>query len=151
MANQLTEKEHQKLLAQLQDMETRQVFEIADEIKRAREFGDISENAEYQEAKEAQARLFYEIAQLRQKVTGVEIVKSSRSTKTVGLGSIVELKPSTGKKMTLRVTSVIESEETVVTPESPLGRALMGASVGDTVQVAARVPWKAKILAVKRG
>lgn len=151
MSKQLTEKEHSKLVAQLHDLETRQVAEVADEIRRAREFGDIAENAEYQEAKERQARLFYDIEQLRERITGAEIVKASRSTKVVGLGCQVELKPSSGKKMTLRVTSVIEgSSEGVVTPESPLGKAIMGAQVGDTVDVQVKVPWKAKILAIKR-
>lgn len=151
MARQLTQKEYDTLLAQLNGMETRQVAEIAEEIRRAREFGDIAENAEYHEAKAAQARLFYEIEQLRERVTGAEIVKTSRSTKTVGLGSVVELKPSSGKKMTLRVTSVLDGSADLVTPESPLGKAIMGAKVGDTVNVPARVPWKAKILSIKRG
>jgi transcription elongation factor GreA len=152
MAPQLTKKEFEKLQAQLEDMETRGIAEAAEEIRRAREFGDIAENAEYDEAKTSQARLFRNIEILRERILNADVVNPSKSTKVVGLGSVVEIREVGGKKkMSLKVSSLVDGSAAVVTPESPMGRALLGSKVGDIIEIQARVPWRAKILAVKRG
>lgn len=151
MTEQLTEKEFQRLQAKLEELEGPEMRRAAEEIARARGFGDIAENAEYHAAKDEQARLFERIVELRERLLRAEVVKPSRSRTVVGLGSVVAIQDSNRKKMTLRVGNILDATGDVVTPNSPLGKALIGAKVGDTVEVEARVKWKAKILSVRGG
>ncbi len=151
MPEMLTEDEFKRLEAHLDHLENTKIAEVAEEIKRARGFGDISENAEYDEAKNSQARLFSEIIELRERLLKAEVVKPSKSTKVVGIGSIVDIKEVGGskKELSLKVTSIVEPGESVVTPQSPLGSALLGSKVGDVIEVKARLPWKAKVIAIR--
>jgi transcription elongation factor GreA len=117
-------------------------------IKTARSFGDLSENFEYHAAKNEQGLLERRITILRDRLQRAEIVdeKAAAASSEVSVGSRVSLELEDGETMEVEISSVDG-----VSPESPLGQALLGAKVGDEVLVAApRGEWRAKILSVGR-
>jgi len=114
-------------------------------IKRAREFGDISENFEYHAAKNEQGLLERRIHILKDRLHHAVTVEHE-TNESVGVGSIVELADEGGEAMEVEISAVGG-----VSPDSPLGSALLGAKVGDTVAVQAPSgSWKASVLAIKR-
>ena len=114
--------------------------EVAERIKEAREFGDISENSEYDDAKNAQAMLEAKIAQLEERVRAATVVDPSEiSTDIVGVGSTVHVKDEkTGKsqKFTIVGSAEVNPAESKISNESPIGRAVLGHKRNDTVSVA---------------
>ena len=109
--------------------------EIADRISEARDYGDLSENAEYDAAREEQGVVETRIAEIEEILQNVEIIKASGKDQ-VGLGSTVEL--TTGEKtVTYAVVGPVEADplEGRISNESPIGEALMGKKVGDTVTI----------------
>jgi transcription elongation factor GreA len=113
--------------------------EVAERIKEAREFGDISENAEYDEAKNEQAMLESRIAQLEEKLRSARVIDAKDvSTDVVGVGSIVHVKDEkTGKSQKYTIVGSAEANpaELKLSNESPVGRALMGHKRNDIVSV----------------
>ena len=109
--------------------------EVADKISEARDFGDLSENAEYDAAREEQGLLETRIAEIEDILNNAEIIKSS-GKKTVGLGSRVELKNGS-KTTTYTVVGPVEADPLVgkISNESPIGMALFGKKVGDSVTI----------------
>ena len=128
---QLTAAQREALEAELADMEGPQRKAAVDAIATARAFGDLSENFEYHAAKNEQGLLEARITKLRHKLQHAVTVEHT-STDTVGVGSIVEIEDEQGEKMEIEISSVGG-----VSPDSPLGSALMGAAVGDGVDVPA--------------
>ncbi len=122
---QLTAAQRAALEAELADMEGPQRKAAVDAIATARAFGDLSENFEYHAAKNEQGLLEARITKLRHKLQHAVTVEHT-STDTVGVGSIVEIEDEQGETMEIEISSVGG-----VSPDSPLGNALMGASVGD--------------------
>jgi transcription elongation factor GreA len=114
--------------------------EVAERIKEAREFGDISENSEYDDAKNAQAMLEAKIAQLEERVRAATVVDPAElSSDVVGIGSTVHVKDEkTGKsnKFTIVGSAEANPAESKLSNESPVGRALLGHKRNDTVSVA---------------
>lgn len=110
--------------------------EVADRIRTAREFGDLSENAEYQVARQEQEKNEARIAELEHIIANVEIIKSSKSDSKVRLGSKVTLEGEKGKKE-FQVVGTVEADplEGKVSDESPIGQALLGKAVGDEVEI----------------
>jgi len=108
---------------------------IAERIKQARELGDLSENAEYQTAREEQDRLETRIGELEHVVGNTQIIKKPRSDGHVGLGSLVKLKAVSGKTQEFQVVGTMEADPLngKISDESPIGVALMGKAVGDKV------------------
>jgi len=108
---------------------------VAERIKQARELGDLSENAEYQTAREEQDRLETRINELEHILHNVQIIKKPKATGLVRLGSFVKLKD--GKTLEFQVVGTIEADPTrgKVSDESPIGKALLGKKVGDKVQL----------------
>lgn len=126
-----------KLKSELEYLSTEKRREVAARIKEAREFGDISENAEYDDAKNEQAMLESKIAQLEEKLRGATVIDSRDiATDVVGIGSSVEVDDS-GKRATYTIVGSSEANpaERKLSNESPVGKALVGAKVGDTVSV----------------
>jgi transcription elongation factor GreA len=127
---------HDRLRAELDDLTTRGRVEIARKIEAARELGDLSENGDYQAAKEEQGKMEGRIRQLTAVLRDVEIVEGASSDR-VETGSVVELRYE-GEDDTERylVGSIEERRDDVhvVSPGSPLGAALLGAQPGDTVE-----------------
>ena len=117
--------------------------EIAEKIKVARSYGDLSENSEYDDAKNEQAILEARIATIEATLkVAVIIDEAEMSNETVHVGSQVRLENiSAGKEVTYRITGSNEANprEAKISDESPVGAALLGHSVGDTVEVEAPV------------
>jgi len=141
----LTTPQREALEAELADLEGPARRAIAETIKTAREFGDIAENAEYHAAKNEQALLERRIQILKERL-GNAVTVDHDTDEHVGVGSIVEVADEEGEKLEVEISAVGG-----VAPDSPLGRALMGAGVGDVVNVdAPRGRWKARVLAIRR-
>jgi transcription elongation factor GreA len=109
--------------------------QVADRIKHARELGDLSENAEYQSAREEQDRVESRIAELENVLRTVQIIKKPKASGKVVLGSTVVLKD--GKTITYQVVGTMEADPSSgkISDESPIGKALMGKAVGDKVEL----------------
>lgn len=110
--------------------------EVADAIKTAREFGDLSENAEYQVARQEQEKNEARISELEHIIGNVEIIKSTNGSTKVRLGSKVKL-DGNGKTKEFQVVGTVEADplEGKISDESPIGQALMGKKVGEEVEI----------------
>jgi transcription elongation factor GreA len=127
------------LKAELEQLSTVRRREVASRIKEAREFGDISENAEYDDAKNEQAMLEARIASLEDKLRSATVIDSSElGTDQVGVGSIVHVKDESGKsnKYTIVGSAEANPSEMKLSNESPIGKALIGSKRGEEVVVA---------------
>lgn len=109
----------------------------ADAIKTARELGDLSENAEYQSARQEQERTDGRIDEIEHILANVEVIKTVTGGKQVQLGSTVTLKHKGGKELLLQVVGTIEADPLAkkISDESPIGKALLGKKVGDEVEI----------------
>jgi transcription elongation factor GreA len=143
MANdhELSQAAHDRLSAELQELRTHGRIELADRIERAREHGDLKENAEYHAAKEEKAKMEARIAKIAGILENAVIVEGGGGD-TVRAGSIVVLRyEGDDEDETERylVGSIEERHDDlhVVSPKSPLGEALLGSVAGDTVSYAA--------------
>jgi transcription elongation factor GreA len=136
--NSITAEGLDALRAELEQLETTGRQQIAEQIKTAREWGDLKENAEYHAAKEAQAHLETKIAKLRERVLGAQVVEAAGGD-TVGFGSRVELEDEAGKRVayTLVASPDAAPAEGKLSIESPVAGALIGLSAGDTAAVPA--------------
>lgn len=131
---QITAEGKRELEQELAELKPRR-SEVAEKIAEARDFGDLSENAEYDAAREEQGLLETRIAEIEDILNNADIIKSS-GRKVVGLGSRVELK--TGKKtVTYTVVGPVEADplEGKISNESPIGIALVGKKLGDAVTI----------------
>lgn len=131
---QITEEGKKDLTAELETLKSRR-GDIADKIADARDYGDLSENAEYDAAREEQGLVESRIAEIEDILMNAEIIKSGSKTK-IGLGSVVELK--TGKKsVTYTVVGPVEANplEGKISDESPIGEALFGKKIGDHAKI----------------
>ena len=139
----LTAKQAEALRTELEELEGPRRTEVVAAIKKAREFGDLSENFEYHAAKNEQGLLEARIRTLRARLDHAEIVEDAKGDK-VGIGSVVEVADESGETMSVEVSAVGGSG--TVSPTSPLGSALLGRKIGETVDVQApRGSWKATV------
>ncbi|MCW2964775.1 MAG: transcription elongation factor GreA [Actinomycetia bacterium] len=139
----LTAKQADALREELEHLEGPRRVEVIAAIKTAREFGDLSENFEYHAAKNEQGLLEARIRTLRARLEGAEIVADAGTDK-VGVGSVVDIEGDSGQAMTVEVSAV--GGAGTVSPTSPLGAALIGKKVGETVEVQApKGAWTATI------
>jgi transcription elongation factor greA len=131
---QITESGQRELERELEELKSRR-GEIADKIAAARDFGDLSENAEYDAAREAQGLLETRITEIETILQNASIIQAGSSS-TVTLGSTVELEAN-GKAVVYTVVGPVEADplEGKVSNESPIGQALMGKAVGDMVTI----------------
>jgi transcription elongation factor GreA len=142
VVERLTAKQAQALRDELASLEGPRREEVVAAIKKAREFGDLSENFEYHAAKNEQGLLEARIRTLRARLDGAEIVAAAGSEE-VGVGSVVEVE---GNGRTLNVEISAVGGAGTVSPTSPLGSALLGKRVGDVVEVQApKGAWTATI------
>ncbi len=124
------------LKAELEHLTTTRRREVAERIKEAREFGDISENAEYDDAKNEQAMLEARIAQLEDKLRSATVIDSSDlGTDVVRVGSTVHVKDEEGKSTKYTIVGSAEASpaEMKLSNESPVGKALLGRKRGEEV------------------
>ena len=135
----LTPEGLQKLRDELQLLSTDRRREVAQRIKEAREFGDISENSEYDDAKNEQAMLESRIAQLQEKLRMATVIETKDlSTDVVQIGSVVHVKDEkTGKSARYTIVGSAEAKpaENKLSNESPVGRALLGHRRNEIVSV----------------
>ena len=131
---QITAEGKKELELELEALKSRR-GEVADKISEARDFGDLSENAEYDAAREEQGLLETRIADIEEIVGNADIIKASNKT-TIGLGSSVELKTGS-KKVSYTVVGPVEANplEGRISNESPIGMALYGKKVDDKVTI----------------
>ena len=126
------------LKAELELLSTTRRREVAARIKEAREFGDISENAEYDDAKNEQAMLEARIAQLEEKLRSAQVIDSSSlSNDVVRVGTVVHVKGEDGKSTKYTIVGSAEASPTEMklSNESPVGKALLGRKRGEQVVV----------------
>ena len=151
----LTQEGFDKLEEQLNYLKTEKRTEIAERIKIARGFGDLSENAEYDEAKNAQAENEQAIADLETKIRNAKIIDSKEiDTKTVQVGNLVKLLDLEFDEEVLYTivgSTEVNLAENKISNESPMGKALIGRKKGEIIEVDAPAGIiKFKILAIKK-
>ena len=132
----LTKKGIEELKVELDELLKRRA-PIAERIKTAREFGDLSENAEYSSARQEQERVESRIAEIEHILQNVEVIKKPRGDNKVQLGSSVKLKGQGGSAKEFQVVGTVEADPLngKISDESPIGKALLGKIVGDKVQI----------------
>lgn len=132
-AYQITEAGRKELEQELEELKGRR-GDIADKIAEARDYGDLSENAEYDSAREEQGLVETRIAEIEDILMNAEIIKARKSNK-VQIGSTVELK--NGKTVKYTIVGPVEADPIngKISDESPLGVALMGKAVGDKATI----------------
>ncbi|MCR5846243.1 MAG: transcription elongation factor GreA [bacterium] len=139
MANEvvLTSEGRDKLLEELHYLETEKRAEIGERIRVAREFGDISENSEYDDAKNEQAQMESRIAEINQILANAQIISTPRSSSKVSVGLNVEVLINGVEEKTLSIVGAAEANslEGKISNESPVGSALIGKKKGDEVEV----------------
>lgn len=135
----ITREGYDRLRAELQRLEQKERPKVIQAISEAREHGDISENAEYEAAKEKQAMLEGKINDLHHKLSQCEIVEVAQgSDERVTFGSTVELEDlDTGEEVQYRLVGPYEADlaQGTISVTSPIGRALIGKETGDDVKV----------------
>ncbi len=150
----LTPEGYKKLKEEISYLSTEKRREVAERIKTAREFGDIAENAEYDDAKNEQALLEHRIAQLEERLLNARVItKKEISKDAVSIGSRVKLRDVDAKEtIEYRIVGSAEANpsENKLSNESPVGKAIIGRKKGETVEVAApRGTLKFKIMDIQ--
>lgn len=135
----LTEEGYNKLKVEIEHLQTIKVREVAERIKEAREFGDISENSEYDDAKNEQAQVAARIIMLEQQLRNARVVAPENvSTESVSIGARVTVKDlATKKNNEYAVVGSAEADPRAhrLSSESPLGKALLGKKKGEKLLV----------------
>lgn len=142
----LTRAQLEKLESELARLEGPERAAMVEAIARAREYGDLSENFEYHAAKNEQGLLERRITRLRDRIENGALIdeEAAATSDTVTIGSKVEVDDERGERMELEISSAGG-----ISPDSPLGRALLGARVGDEREVAAPSgTWRARVISV---
>ena len=138
----LTQKGLEELKKKLEFLETERRNEVIEKIKVARSYGDLSENSEYDEAKNEQAKVEAEIADLTVMLQNAEIIDESKlDSDTVSLGSVVRVEIVTDRGSKEKEYQILGSNESdpragKISEDSPVGKALLGCKLGDEVEVA---------------
>ncbi len=151
----LTPEGYRKLKEEIDYLSTKKRAEVAERIHDARQYGDITENSEYDDAKNEQAMVEQRIAQLEERLRGAVILDaSSISTDMVGIGTKVTLQDvKSGDVIQYMIVGSAEADPTDhrLSNESPVGRAILGRKAGEKVTV--KVPkglLQFKVLAIDR-
>jgi transcription elongation factor GreA len=136
----LTPEEITKREDRLEQLKTTRRLEIAEQLKIARAFGDLSENAEYDAAKNEQAKNEYDILQLENELKNAKVIDESMiDVTTVGVGATIKLSDMNDKtkKYTFQIVGSAETDPTNgrISNEAPIGKAVLGHKVGDVVEV----------------
>lgn len=135
----LTQEGYDKLNAELEDLKTNGRQEAARAIAEAREKGDLSENAEYDAAKDAQGMLEMKINQLEKTLANARVIDESQldTSKVVVLSKVTIKNLKTKKDVTYKLVSAAEAnlKEKKISVSSPIGEGLLGKSVGDIAQI----------------
>ena len=134
----MTRADYEKLQGEIEELETSARGEMAERIKAARELGDLKENAEYHDAKDAQAILETKILRLRDQLPRAQVVEAEAGGDAVGFGSVVTFSDrDSGKERTYTLVSAVDADAAAgrLSVESPVAQALVGARAGDVVEI----------------
>ncbi len=150
----LTPEGYKKLAKEIEYLSTEKRREVAERIKVAREFGDIAENAEYDDAKNEQAYVEARIAMLEERLVSARVIQKKDIAKdVVSVGSTVRLKDmDANETIEYHIVGSAEANpaEQKLSNESPVGKAILGKKKGETVEVTApRGSLKFKIMDIK--
>lgn len=132
----ITKERFEELKTELERLKKEERSEIAERLKRAKEYGDLSENSEYTAAKDEQARLESQIIELENILRNSEIIKKTNGKEIVQIGSTVEVK----RKDKILKFTIVGSQEAnpqtnFISNESPLGRSFLDRKAGDVVKI----------------
>lgn len=132
----LTKERLAELKEELETLKNKKRVEVAERLKQAKEYGDLSENSEYAEAREEQANVETRIAELEDLLKQAVTIKMSGGGDTVSVGSTVTVKKGE-KTMTYMIVGSYEAkpEEGRISDESPLGKAFLKKKAGETVNI----------------
>lgn len=133
----ITQEGLDKLKEELHLIKTQKRKEVALRIKEAQELGDLSENAEYAEAKDEQAKIDGRILELEELIPNVTLIQKSKSTGTVNIGSTLLVRDEKGKEYSYTIVgpSEVDPLKGKISNESPMGKAFLNKKIGDTVEV----------------
>ena len=135
----LTPEGLEELKARIEHLRGERRREVAERIKEAREFGDISENSEYDDAKNEQAMLEKQISDLEEKLSNARVISDKDvDTAVVSVGATVHVRDQKTEKSTkFKIVGSAEADpgDNKLSNESPVGRALLGHKRGETVSV----------------
>lgn len=146
----LTEKGLHELNEELKELKEVKRKQVSEKIQKAREYGDLAENSEYDAAREEQAMIEGRIVELESMLKNVEIIEATEQHSKVNIGSKVKVEID-GKKEEYIIVGKVEADplKKKISNESPVGAALLGAKIGDVVEI--KTPaftYKCKILEI---
>ena len=150
MHDELTKIDIEKMKAEIEYRKVTLRHELLEEVKRTRAYGDLSENAEYKEAKRLKNKNESRIRYLENMVKTAKVIEDNSTADTIGLYDIVTAHISlTDSEMTFRIVTTIRNDfkTGLISKESPFGKALLGKKVGDSVEIEA--PGGSYIMTVK--
>lgn len=132
----LSQAKFDELREELESLKSQSRTEVAEDLRRAKEYGDLSENSEYAEARQRQSTIETRIFELEELLKKANIVQKQGNGDTVEIGSMVTVKKD-GKEYTYEIVGFDESkpEENKISNDSPLGSAFMGKKAGDEAEV----------------
>lgn len=132
----ITEEGLVKIKAELEELKTIKRAEVAKKLEEAKSRGDLSENAEYQEAREEQAFLEGKIAELEEFLRNAVVIEKPRKTGVIGIGTTFEAK-SEGKTIQFTIVGSEEAspEDGKISNESPIGKAFLGSKAGGEIEI----------------
>ncbi len=133
----LTKERHEELVAEVNDLKTKGRQSVSERLRHAKDLGDLSENAEYQAAREEQSLLEQKIVQLEELLKNSSIIEDQPKGGTaVRLGSKVKVKKNGLLiEYTLVGSNEADPSQSLISNESPLGHELLGKNVGDTIRI----------------
>ena len=149
----LTPEGRQKLEEELHYLETEKRAEVGERIKVAREFGDISENSEYDDAKNEQAILEQRIAEINDVLANAQVVDTPKKGNRVVIGSTVTLTDDDGRERVFTIVGGAEADSAQgkISNESPVGAAVLGHKKGDVIEYEGPTGRKMKFTLTKVG
>ena len=136
----MSRERYDEIAKELDYLQTVREKEVAEQIKEARSYGDLSENSEYDEAKTEQGKLYSKIAEYKNLLENAEIVERSTRSTTIGIGSRVTiLDQEFGEEEEYQIVGSQEANPSDgrISDDSPLGRGLIGHTIGDVITVEA--------------
>ena len=132
----LTKERYDEIVEELKNLKTDGRRKVTERLRAAKEMGDLSENSEYQEARDDQDAIEQRINQLEEIVRNSEIIKKSRDKDTVGIGSKVKVRKGGAVDVyTIVGSSEADPEKGFVSNESPFGMSLLGKRAGDEARI----------------
>ncbi len=142
MKYKMSRERYEEIEKELEYLQTVREKEVAEQIKEARSYGDLSENSEYDEAKTEQGKLYSKIAEYKNLLENAEIVEMTGKVGTIGIGSKVKvLDMEFNEEAEYQIVGSQEANPVLgrISDDSPFGRGLMGHKIGETVTVEAPV------------